>query len=195
MIIAAPVPFVPAAGIPDARFLNRCDRRATLSYPSRLCNLALEAQSPRTPSSPRPDEWPRVRHFKRKAKPMTLKTSPRFAHMLAPVLALAIAAPAAAQEARLAGNAYAVANATGEPLACRYRVNSSAAGEMGGSWRPLDPVAVGAEFSRRATAPGETISLDCSAPDAKAAAVTVRPGTRYEATRGADGKIVVARKR
>lgn len=119
---------------------------------------------------------------------MTL-TTPRFARVLLPVLALAAAGPLAAQEAeRVPGNRYLVVNATDAPLACKYRVNTTTAGSMGTRWHDTDAIAVGQAFTHTAEAPGETVSLDCDGSK-----VTVRPGTRYQATRGSDGKVSVAR--
>lgn len=126
---------------------------------------------------------------------MTLHSS-RFARVLLPVLAIAVAAPLAAQDAgRVPGNKYAVDNATGAQLTCRYRVNSTSAGSTAAGWQTADAVAAGGEFSHTVGSPGETLSLECGAADTRTAAVTVRPGARYEATKGADGKVVVARKR
>jgi len=120
------------------------------------------------------------------------RTSPRFTRVLLPVLALAAAAPLAAQDAeRVPGNKYLVVNGTDAPLACRYRVNSVAAGGAGAGWQTADAIAAGGAFSHTARAPGESVTLDCSA-DAKATPITVRPGARYQATRGADGQLVIA---
>ena len=106
------------------------------------------------------------------------------------------ASPALAQDAaRVPGNRYVVANQTGAPLTCRYRVNSIATGGAVGRWRDAAPVAAGGEFTRTVQDPGESLSLDCNAGDAGARSVAVQPGRRYSATQNGDGKVVVARVR
>ena len=125
---------------------------------------------------------------------MTPVTLPRLALMS--LVSLALAAPALAQDAaRVPGNKYVVVNETSAPLACRYRVNSIATGGGGSSWQDANPVAAGDEFTRTAQDPGESLSLDCNADDARAKSATVQPGRRYSATRNTDGKVVVARVR
>src|SRR5688572_31953095 len=95
-------------------------------------------------------------------KPVSL---PRLALLsLTPMLAGALAAPALAQGAeRVPGNKYVVVNQTSAPLTCRYRVNSIATGAGGGPWQDVAPIAAGAEFTRTAEVPGESVSLDCAA--------------------------------
>jgi hypothetical protein len=120
---------------------------------------------------------------------MTLRTPLALA-----CLALAAAPLAAADAPRLPGNRYAVANQTQSPLTCRYRVNSPSGGAMGSNtWRETPAIAAGGEFTRNAETGGETVSLDCNAADAGGSPFTVRPGTRYNATRTDDGKVVVTR--
>ena len=114
---------------------------------------------------------------------------------IALVLMSIAATPALAQDAaRVPGNQYLVANQTGAPLTCRYRVNSIATGGGGGSWQQASPVAAGEAFTRTVRDPGESLSLDCNG-DAGARTVAVQPGRRYGATRNGDGKVVVARLR
>jgi hypothetical protein len=112
---------------------------------------------------------------------------------LASLASLLIATPALAQE-RVPGNRYVVENQTAAPLACRYRVNSNAAGGGGGAWQKANPIAAGAEFTRTAQAPGESVSLNCNAEGSRSS-VTVQPGQRYAATRADDGKVAIARVR
>ena len=110
-------------------------------------------------------------------------------------LVLAAAPLAAADAPRLPGNRYAVANQTQAPLTCRYRVNSTGGGAMGSNgWHESPAIAAGGEFSRNAETPGETVSLDCDG-DAGAKPFTVRPGTRYNATRTDAGAVAITRAR
>jgi hypothetical protein len=128
-------------------------------------------------------------------KPVTTSRLARVS--LIPALAATLATtPTQAQEAeRLPGNRYAVANQTGAPLTCRYRVNSIASGGGGGSWQAASPIAAGGEFTRTAQEPGESLTLDCNADDPRGKAATVQPGRRYSAEKNSDGKVVVARVR
>jgi hypothetical protein len=127
---------------------------------------------------------------------MTCDSIRRLALMsLTPVLA-ATAVPALAQDAgRVPGNKYVVVNQTSAPLTCRYRVNSIATGGGGSGWQDAAPIAAGAEFTRTAEVPGESVSLECSDGDARGKSVTVQPGRRYSAERAGDGRLVVNRVR
>jgi hypothetical protein len=127
---------------------------------------------------------------------MTCDSLPRLAlASLAPVLALAVS-PALAQDAApVPGNRYLVVNQTSAPLTCRYRVNSIATGGGGGQWQDASPVAAGGAFTRTVQDPGESLSFDCNAGDARARSVALQPGLRYSATQNSDGKVVVARVR
>ncbi|HEY6815576.1 MAG TPA: hypothetical protein VI168_08560 [Croceibacterium sp.] len=127
---------------------------------------------------------------------MTCATIARLAAAsLAPVLVLA-AAPALHAQApeRVPGTRYSVVNQTGAALACRYRVNGAMTTGLG-RWQDPVPIAADAEFSRAVEGPGESLSLDCAADGERPSPATVLPGRRYAATRGEDGKLVVARVR
>jgi len=128
---------------------------------------------------------------------MTAKTIARLAQAsLASVLVLA-ATPALNAQApeRIPGTRYSVVNQTGDALSCRYRVNTAFGAGSAGGWQDRVPIAAGTEFTRTVQGPGETLSLDCAAEGERPTPATVQPGRRYAATRGEDGKVLVARVR